>query len=475
MDESKQISTLESLTEVARTREQPQKNVRLANIRVSPGAYLATASVLTFSSALLLRSEKDMWALAFLAAAWLIVPVLAFYDRISFDGECLVRQGPIPFLFRLISGKRRQLRVVDFERVDTHAVRTLRRGGRVRYRYRTQITGKGTGFTFASGGRSYREMVRQLFPLIHDDKLDVRTRELRDYLYEPKSLDSEVDDLKLASAEVLDEASADFKFGRASGGGPCESEPDTTAHVERAIQLRQLANKLRVNGRLREAAEAFRRALIVIPRDGWLIYEFARLLKSQASAKSDARLLSRSRAALRLSELRAGGDAKLLSLIGESFLECGEVERAQRSFQRALELGAAKFRAHVGLADVALRTGKLAHVIHQYRDAARAASEKSLLLYARREADYYALLNEDDDYLVSELRRLSWLQHSMRIRRMAARVTNASILVALVGPTIESGIAGIGWALAASSLSAWIVSLFMNKLLSDRRKPRQVS
>jgi hypothetical protein len=127
------------------------------------------------------------------------------------------------------------------------------------------------------------------------------------------------------------------------------------------------------------------------------------------------------------------------------------------------------------LADVALRTGKLAHVIHQYRDAEDSASEKALLRYARREADYYALLNEDDDYLVSELRRLSWLQHSIRIRRMAARVTNASILVALVSPFIEAGIAGVSWALAASSLSAWVASLFIAKFLGDRRKPRTVN
>ena len=474
MDETKQISTLESLTEVARSREQPERNTRLASIRVSPGAYLATASVLTFSSALLLRSQNDILAIGFLIAAWLVVPALALSDRISFDGERLVRQGPVPFLFRLITGKQRQLKVSDFERVDTHAVRTLRRGGSVRYRYRTQIVGKGITFMFASGGRSYREMVRQLFPIIHDDKLDVRSRELRDYLFEPRSLDREVDELKLASEQVLDEANADFKLGRVNSGS-AEGEPATLAQVERAFQLRQLANKLRVNGRLREAAEAFRRALIVIPRDGWLIYEFARLLKSQASAKSDARLLSRSRAALRLSELRAGEDSKLLALIGESFLECGEVERAQRTFQRVLALGSAKFRAHVGLADVALRTGKLAHVIHQYRDAEDSASEKALLRYARREADYYALLNEDDDYLVSELRRLSWLQHSMRIRRMAARVTNASILVALVSPFIEAGIAGVSWALAASSLSAWVASLFIAKFLGDRRKPRTVN
>jgi tetratricopeptide (TPR) repeat protein len=465
MDETKQISTLEGLAEVARSREHEGKRQQLATIRVSPGAYLATASVLTFCSGLLLQSENDFWALVFLSMAWLFIPALAFTDRIAFDGERLARQGPVAFLHRIVSGRRSQLRLADFEKVDTHAVRTLRRGGRVRYRYRTQILGKGTAFVFASGGKSYRQMVRLLFPRIHDDKLDVRTRELRDYLHEPSTLNSEIDALQLASAEVLDNTSADFKLRTD------EFEPgNLQADVQRARQLRELGNRLRVHGRLREAMEAFRRALIVIPKDSWLIYEFARLLRSQASAQGDARLLSRAKAALRLSELRAGRDSRLLSLIGESFLECGEIERAQRSFQKAQEIGSA-FRAHLGLADVALRLGKLAHVIHQYRDASHATSDTALLALARREANYYATLNDDDQYLAAELRRINWLQYSIRIRRMAARITNASILIALVGPFLDPGLGGVGWALATSSLLAWIFSLLLARYLSERRKP----
>jgi len=67
---------------------------------------------------------------------------------------------------------------------------------------------------------------------------------------------------------------------------------------------------------------------------------------------------------------------------------------------------------------------------------AQAASDQALTRHARREADYYALLNDDDDYLASELRRINWLQHSLKVRRLAARITNASILVALIVPTL---------------------------------------
>ncbi len=476
MNDTKQIETLKSLADAARERSRPRRREWVASVRASPGAYLVVSSVLTFSAGLLLRSEQDGWALLAIVVAWMFLPALALTDKIAFDGQSLVRRGVVPFIFQLISGRRQQLSLAEVERVDTNAVRTLRRGGRVRYRYRSQITGRGTGFVFASGGRRYREMVQRLFPLIHDDKIDLRTRELRDYLCDPKSLNRELDWLKLAPADVLDNATAEFKLG----GKREHAEEQSDAHeisagdVERAILLRQLGNKLRIAGRLREAGEAFRRALNVLPRDGRLIYDFARLLRSQASARGDAHLLSRARAALRLSAMRADEDAALLSLIGEGFLECNEAARAERSFQRAIELEPRTFRARLGLADVALRNGKLAHVIHQYRDAAHQASEKALVRYARREADYYVRLNDDDDYLSAELSRINWLQTLTRGRRLAGRITNASILVTLIGTYADQAIVGIGWALASSSLVAWLASLLAGKLLSARRKPRPV-
>jgi tetratricopeptide (TPR) repeat protein len=223
---------------------------------------------------------------------------------------------------------------------------------------------------------------------------------------------------------------------------------------------------------LNEAREAFRRALIVTPKDGRLIFEFARLLRSQASSLRDAKLLLRARAALRLSAMRAQHEPALLALVGESFLEWGETTRAQNSFQKAIELEPDNFRARMGLANLALREGKLAHVIHQYRDAARAGADQALIAHAGREAAYYARLNEDDDYLTAELRRINWLQHSLKVRRLAGRVTNASILVALVVPYFDLEAAGLCWSLATSSLLAWISSLFAIKFLARRRNPR---
>lgn len=476
MNDTDQVDTLKALTDVARERERPRQGPGLARVRVSPGSYLAAASVLTFCSALLLRSERDLFALVAVGVAWLIIPILALTDRIEFDGHFLVRRGPVPFLMRQLTGREKQLKLTDFEKVDTQAVRTLRRSGRVRYRYRTQILGRRLEFSFASGGRNYRGMVRQLFPLIHPDKLDLRTIDLRDYLCETKPLSAEARSLQLASTEVIENATSDFKLGgraqKPAGKNSHASHEAALLDGERALLLGQVANKLRVAGRLSEAREAFRRALIVIPKDGRLILQFARLLRSQASSLSDAKLLSRSRAALRLSAMRAAHEPDLLALVGESFLEWGETVRAQRSFSRVLELQPQNFRAHSGLANLALRDGKLAHVIHQYRDAARSASDPALSRHALREADYYSRLNDDDDYLVSELRRINWLQHSLKVRLLAARVTNASILLALLAPSVNEAFAGPCWYLASSSLIGWIATLVAIKLLAQRRTPR---
>jgi len=279
MNEADQIESLSSLAEVANERERPRESSRLASVRVSPGSYLAAASVLTFASALLLRSERDLFALAALCLAWILIPLLAWRDRIEFDGSTLLRRGLAPSLLRIFGMGPKQLRIEQFERVETQAVRTLKKGGKVRYRYRTQIVGRKAEFTFASGGKSYRNMVRQLFPLIHEDKMDLRTTELRDYLCDPKVLDAEVNELQLASSDVLESATQDFKLGgkKRATAGIADCLP--ALEPQRALLLGELGNKLRIAGRLTEAREAFRRALTALPRDGRLLFEFSRLLR----------------------------------------------------------------------------------------------------------------------------------------------------------------------------------------------------
>src|SRR5215218_4043302 len=417
MSETKELDTLPVLSEVSEERERARKKPTIASVRVSPGPYLALAGVMTFIAALLLRVNYDAAALILIAIAWLIIPVLALSDRISFDGSSLRRQGPLASFLHLFFGYRKQLSIEDFETVETQAVRTLRRGGRVRYRYRTQITGKGKEFVIVSGGYYYRQFVRELFPLIHEGKLDNRSRDLRDYLNDPSFLNRKSQLSQLASSDLLDVTRLDFKLGRKLKRRVETPEtPATPEEMERARLLRRLGNELRVSGRLREAGEAFRRALNVRPHGAWLIYDFARLLRSQASAQADARLLARARAALRLAFIRAENDVVLLPLIGESFLECGDARYARRALQKVVELDSGNFKARVGLADIALREGKLAHVIHHYHEAARVSSEQALARYARGEGEYYMQLNNDDDYRAPNHNSINQSQHHTRVR-----------------------------------------------------------
>ena len=476
MNQSKELNSLSAIAEAADVQASTSKRPTVASVRVSPGPYLAVASVLTFASALLVRSDYNMWAVLSVSVAWLIVPLLALTDRIVFDGISLRRQTPILFLFSSFLTFSKRLSVADFETVETNAVRTLRRRGSVRYRYRTQIAGKGKEFVIASRGESYRRFIRELLPLVHEDKLDSRSRDLRDYLSEPGFVDRKTQLSQLASEEILHGAKTDYRVGGKQGNRvdtvSAEASPQD---LERAHLLRRLGNELRVAGRLREAGEAFRRALNVTPKGAWLIYDFARLLRSRASAESDARLLQRARAALRLAAMRADKDLVLLPLIGESLLECGDSRYARQTLQKAVDLDNGNFKARMGLADIALREGKLAHVIHHYHEAARVASEQALARYASREGDYYTMLNDDDDYLVTELRRINWLQHATRVRRLAARTINAGILLALAGGLLEPTLGSIGWSLASSAMIIWLVALLGTRLLFSRSKPTSLA
>ncbi|HEX8746483.1 MAG TPA: hypothetical protein VF717_04730 [Pyrinomonadaceae bacterium] len=447
----------------------------LISVRSSPGSYFFFALTLSLLSLLLIRAEYDEAAIIALIWAWVFMPLAAFTDRIRIEGRVLSRTGLWAILHKILRGRAIRLNIDEVEQVETYAVRTLRRGGSVRYRYRSEVVGRGLSFSFASGG-NYRRMVQCLFSLLHDEKLDARSRELRDYLVDPKSLREMTKLLRVAPSSVLEGALPDFRLREHKRRGDASyAEPHglSISEIERGRLLRLVANQLRAAGRLRESAEAFRRALLVAPKDGWLLYEFARFLRSQASALADARLLSRSRASLRLAARHAAQDSHLLARIGESFFEFGDINRATRLFRLSLEAQPRSFRAETGLAEIALRNGKLAHVIHHYQSAARIAPDEAAARFARREADYYALLNDNDEYLSAELKRINWLQTLQLVRRWSARIMLTSVLLALGSAFLEGAdvdISSIGWSLTASSLAAWFIAHLLYKLLSHRRR-----
>ncbi|MFN2578667.1 MAG: tetratricopeptide repeat protein [Pyrinomonadaceae bacterium] len=463
----KEASQTQSLKELAGDVGKPSRAKTLASVRMSSGGYLAIAAVMTFVALICLRTHRDLAALIIIFTTWSAVPALVLTDRLTFDGLRLRRTGPGRFVSRILFHRAFDIAVADIESVEVASLRTLRRGGNVRYRYRVDIAAGESSLTFSSG-RRFRHMVQELLPRIAEHKLDARACELRDHLVDLKVVRAEAARLGIASSSLLEntrEAERRIEKHRREGSsGPAEQD------LERAALLRRCANDLRMAGCLKQSAEAFRRALLIAPQNGRMIYEYARLLKSQASAFSNGRLLGRACAALKLASMRAPNEARLLERIGETFLEYCDPVRAAKSFRRALEIDENSYRAQVGLAEVALGEGKLAHVIHHYNDAVRIAPDKAAARLARREADYYSRLNTDEDYLAAELRRMNWLEGAGRVQRVTARVSFSALLIALVGSSIDQVVAGLAWALASSSIIAWSGALITRKFMTTRRR-----
>ena len=132
--------------------------------------------------------------------------------------------------------------------------------------------------------------------------------------------------------------------------------------MEKADYLHRLANELRLSGYLLQSLEAFRRALLINPKDARLLFDFARCLNSFAGTEQSEKLQRKSIAALRLAEKRADNDGKLLARLGESFFQFGNYKRAKTVFQKAQDKAEESFRSVRGLAEIALREGKIAHV-----------------------------------------------------------------------------------------------------------------
>lgn len=453
----------------ARTYQGAAPGKKLASVRMSPAGYFAVAAIFTFAALVCLRTHRDLLALILISLTWTVVPLIVLTDRLTFDGSTLVRTGLSPWARRTFMRRTSNIAIAEIERVEATSMRTLRRGGNVRYRYRVEITARDFALTFASGGSQFRRMADALLPRIPEHKLDARACELRDHLGSLKSVRVEAERLGIAPAAVLENAreSAEKRIEKHRRDA---RTPTSEEEVERAALLRHAANGLRIAGCLQQSAEAFRRALLITPRDAWMIYEYARLLKSQASAFGNARLLGRACAALVLAARRGPEDARLLERIGESLLEYCDPFRAAKIFRRALEADENSYRAQLGLAEVALSDGKLAHVIHHYNDAVRTAPDKAASRLARREADYYSRLNNDEDYLAAELRRMNWLEGAGRVQRLSARISFAALLIALVGSSVDQMVAGLGWALASSSIIGWSGSLIIRKFLTTRSR-----
>ncbi len=440
----------------------------LVNIRVSPNSYFVAFFVTSFVTAFLVYLEKDLAALILFIASWISIPFLAWTDRIIFDGKSIFRTGFIPNIWAAVSGKPRRIRVSNIEQIETQALRAMRRGGNVFYRYRTSIQGKGLRLIFASGGEDYRNMIGKLFQLVSNDVLDNRSLELRDYLKDPKDVLTKAEFARIPSMDVLENSINEFQSDDRSLRSQRLNDEATDAEINQAEDLRHLANELRVSGNLLQSLETFRRALRLDSNNAWLIFEFSRCLHSYAGLERSKKLLHRATAALRLAESKAGADQDLLARIGETYFQYGNWKRAAKVFYKTLSVTEESFRSVRGLAEIALREGKIAHVIHHFGTAAHFAENNALRRWARGENEYFSHLNNDDNYMEAEVTRINWLESVERKKKSVLRFSLFGLFVILFGILFNETIALVGWVASFIALLLWIGLILSQGLLNER-------
>lgn len=436
---------------------------RTASIRVSPNNYFIALLLGMFFAAFFIYLEIDRAALALLAVCVFVLPALALTDRIAFDGKRLRRTGILPQIWARLNGHFYTLKLTDIEQIETQALRALKRGGSVFYRYRTSISGKDLKFAFGSGGEEYRRMIHQVFPRVSENILDNRSIELRDYLAEPKEVLMKAEFAHIPSSDVLEDSVEPFQKT------PRSNREVALADDEKADDLRRLANELRLSGHLLQALEAFRRALVMRPRDAWLLFEAARCLNSFAGSERDQKLYRKSLAMLRLAEKRADGDRELLARMGESYFQFGDWERARRVFVKSIERTEENFRSLRGMAEIALREGKIAHVIHNFAAANRLAETPALRRWTQTEADYFSHLNNDEDYMEMEISRINLLETLENSKRTALKIAMFGFPAILIGITTgETLITNVGWAVSTVALISWTALQMSLGLFSER-------
>ena len=438
-------------------------------IRVSPNSYFIALFLSVFFTGLLVYLQLDVYVIIFSALSWTLIPLSLWSDRISFDGKQISRTGVFPRFWSWINSSTYRLKLDEVEQVETQSLRALKRGGNVFYRYRTTITGKDLRIVLASGGEDYRLMVNKLFPLLSENLLDNRSIELRDYLSEPKETLIKAEFANIPSAEVLEDSINQFDNPKILRKAKRKSPVFDNGDLEKVDNLRNLANELRLSGYLLQSLEAFRRAVFLNPKDGWLLFEFARCLHSFAGAEKNPKLERKAIALLRLAEKRADNDEKLLARLGESYFQYGEWSRASKVFKKTFGIAEESFRSVRGMAEVSLREGKIAHVIHHFATANRLAETPALRRWTQTETEYFSRLNSDDNYMDLEVSRVNLVENLERAKGTSLKIAMFGLPWIIIGLLLDQSlVVNLGWAVSCVSLLIWVGLIMSRNILSTR-------
>ena len=173
--------------------------------------------------------------------------------------------------------------------------------------------------------------------------------------------------------------------------------------------------------------------------------------------------------ALRLAEKRSNGDGELLSRLGETYFQFGDYHRARKVFQNVIDSIGENFRSVRGLAEIALREGKIAYVIHHFATANRLAETTALRRWTRDETEYFTKLNDDEDYMDLEISRINMLETLETSKKTVLKIALFAFPAILIGVVGEDAlIANIGWTVASLSLIIWVGIIIGVNLFAER-------
>src|SRR5688572_28470557 len=422
-----------------------------ASVRSLPAGYLTALFITSFLFALGAYLGYALYALPLAFVSGITILILWLTDRIVFDGKRVTRTGLFPRIWARALGKRNRLKLTDIEQIETTAFRGIKRGHNIYFTYRTTVTGKTARFVFSSGHRGYRKLIKSLLPKINEDILDNTSIDLRDYLADSRGLKQRAAEWEIPSTEVLDASFRDIHLTEREA--LARSDDD----AEKAIRLRRLGNELRLSGRLPQAIEAFRRATVLRPKDATLLFEFAACIRSFAGLERDRRLEHKALAMMRLAERHAGNDGDLLARIGECYFQIGEWRRAAIVFKKAADAFDSSFRTLRGLAELALREGKIAHVIHNFSAANEVAETTALRRWTKTEVDYFSHLNSSEEYMELEISRVNLVDTLEKLRRSSIKLTSVGFVIIAAGLLVEDHlIANVGWTVSGITMALWL-------------------
>src|SRR5688572_1355072 len=94
---------------------------KAVSVRALIGGYLAASFVAAFLAALSIYFNFPYAAAASILIALVFVPLLWFFDRITFDGRRIKRSGLVSYVIARATGTRDRLKASDIEQVETIA------------------------------------------------------------------------------------------------------------------------------------------------------------------------------------------------------------------------------------------------------------------------------------------------------------------------------------------------------------------